>query len=54
MLTIFDDDWDIDLELYIGEQEETHLDAYGRRVNSKTLLPVESDAPDKIDMKGTF
>lgn len=39
---------------HIRVVEETHLDAYGRRVNSKTLLPVDSDAPKKIDMKGTF
>lgn len=33
---------------------ETHLDSQGRRVNSKTLLPVDSDAPESVDIRGTL
>jgi hypothetical protein len=37
-----------------AEAEETHVTSQGQRVYSKTLLPVDTDAPQRIDMKGTF
>lgn len=40
--------------LYGIRKPETHTDAYGREVDSKTLLPVDSDAPKELSIKGTF